>query len=209
MGEWLWHHQDRVGSHSQGRPQPIWSIQDDGQDQSTAPEQRSHLLRNPPPWIRGRGPREKALKKFHVCFYWLYEKGTTHAMVGLQGLHLGIAFRCPNVSASLGLKSFCPWCLKLGGNTKTIAIHLWEVHYRMTIMCDICQAFSSMSTQSILDHHLGCKAKCDKEHAGHEGPTKAPKKMKMSWGQNEASQLHGPDATKKSWWAECCSIFSV
>ena len=25
------------------------------------------------------------LKQYHTCYYWLYEKGTTKAMVGLQG----------------------------------------------------------------------------------------------------------------------------
>ena len=44
------------------------------------------------------------LKQFHACFYWLYKKGINCAMVSLQGLHLGDALRCPNISASLGLK---------------------------------------------------------------------------------------------------------
>ena len=48
----------------------------------------------------------------------------------------------------------------------------------MAIMCDICQAFADMSAHSILDHCLGCKAKHDKEHAEHEGPSKNPKKKK-------------------------------
>ena len=74
------------------------------------------------------------LNQFHAHFYQLYKKGKTPAMVILQGLHLGNTFRCPNVSASMGLKSFCPWCLKLGGDTKAIAIHSQEVHYRMAIM---------------------------------------------------------------------------
>ena len=125
-------------------------------------------------------------------------------MVGLQGLHVDDALRCPNVSASVGIKSFCPWCLKLGGNTKMIATHFCEVHYRMAIMCNICQAFAGMSTQSILDHHSGCKAKCDKEHAACEGPAKTPKKKK-SQSQKEVSQLHGLNATKKSYRVECHS----
>ena len=41
----------------------------------------------------------------------------------------------------VGLKLFCPWCFKLGGNTKTIAIHLTEIHYLLAIACDICQLF--------------------------------------------------------------------
>ena len=146
----------------------------------------------------------QSLKQYHAHFYWLYQKGTTCAMVILQGLHLGNAFRCPNVSVSMGLKSFCPWCLKLGRNTKTIAIHLHEVHYRMAVVCNICLEFASMSAQRVLDHQSGCKTKCNKESAEHEGPMKAPKK-RMSWGLKETSQSHGPDATKKFWGAECHS----
>ena len=119
------------------------------------------------------------------------------AVVGLQGLYMGNAFRCLNVSASMVLKSFCPWCLMLGWNTKTIAIHLWEVHYRMATMCNICQAFAGMSAKSILDHHSGFKAKHSKECVEHEGPTKAPKKKK-SWAEKETCQSHGQDPAKKS-----------
>ena len=59
-----------------------------------------------------------SLKQFHACFYQLYEKGMTWAMVGFQGLHTSDAFRCSTVSDSMGLKSFWPWCLKLGGVPK-------------------------------------------------------------------------------------------
>ena len=52
----------------------------------------------------------------------------TCAMVDLQGLYLGEAFVHPKVSVSVGLKPFCPLCLKLDRNTETIVIHLWEVH---------------------------------------------------------------------------------
>ena len=110
----------------------------------------AHLKIHPPELEAGVQGRKKtlvqSLKQFHAHFYQLYKMGTTHAMVSLQGLHLGNAFRHPNVSASMGLKSFCPWSLKLGGNTITIAIHLWDVHYRMTILCDICWVLTSMST---------------------------------------------------------------
>ena len=57
--------------------------------------------------------------------------------------------------------------------------------------------FAGISAQSVLDHHLGHKEKCNKECAEHEGPMKTPKK-KMSQGQNEASQSNGPDTAKKS-----------
>ena len=36
----------------------------------------------------------QSLKYFHAHFYQLYEKGTTCAMVSLQGLHSGDALRC-------------------------------------------------------------------------------------------------------------------
>ena len=148
-------------------------------------------------WVQGRKKTfTQTLKQFPACFYQLHKKGMTHAMVRLQGLHLCDTFRCPNVSTSVGLKLFCPWYLKLGGNTETIAIHLWEVHYMMAIACDKCQAFCSMSTQSILDHHWGWKAKHDKEHVKCEGPTKA-RNRKKSQGQKDVSQSHGPDAAKK------------
>ena len=56
-----------------------------------------------------------SLKQFHADYYRLYEKGTTRAMVSLQGLHLSNAFQYSNMSASVGQKSFCPWCFKFGG----------------------------------------------------------------------------------------------
>ena len=59
-----------------------------------------------------------SLKQYHVCYYRLYEMGTTRVIVGLQGLHLSDAFRCSNVSSSVGLKSFCPWYFKLGETQK-------------------------------------------------------------------------------------------
>ena len=58
------------------------------------------------------------LKQYCTHYYWFYERGMTRAMVGLQGLHSSDAFWCSIVSASVGLKSFCPWCFKLGGNTE-------------------------------------------------------------------------------------------
>ena len=153
----------------------------------------------------------QSLKQFHAHFYQLYEKGMTHTMVSLQGLHSGNAFRCPNVSTDVGLHSFCPWCLKLGGHTETIAIHLWEVHYRMRIMCNIWLKFTGMTAQSILDHSSGWKVKCDRECMeceGHEKAQKSHKKKKKSQGQKEVSQPLGSDAAKKSWWVECHSISS-
>ena len=99
------------------------------------------------------------------------------AMVGLQGLHLSDAFRCSNVSCNVGLKSFCPWCFRLEDNTEMIAAHLREVHYWLAITYNLCKSFASMSAQSILEHHSGCKAKHAKECAEQEEP-KAKKSHK-------------------------------
>ena len=55
------------------------------------------------------------LKQYHERYYHFYEEGMTMAMIGLQGLHLSNAVRHSNISSSVELKSFCPWCFKLGG----------------------------------------------------------------------------------------------
>ena len=56
------------------------------------------------------GRKKKALvwslKQFHTCYYQLYGKGMTCAMVGLQGLHQGNTLKCPSISAGVGLKLF-------------------------------------------------------------------------------------------------------
>ena len=49
-----------------------------------------------------------------------------------------------------------------------IATHLREVHYQLAITCNLCNTFTSMSVQSILEHHSGCKAKHTKECAEQE-----------------------------------------
>ena len=59
-----------------------------------------------------------SLKQFHAHFYRLYKKGTTRAMVSLQGLCSSDAFWHPNILANMGLKSFCPWCFKFGGTPR-------------------------------------------------------------------------------------------
>ena len=99
-----------------------------------------------------------SLKQVHAHYYRLYEKGTTRAMVGLQGLHSSDAFWHSNVLIGVGLKSFCLWCFKFGGNTKTITTHLREVHYRLAIVCDVCQSFTSMSVQVVLEHQSAGKS---------------------------------------------------
>ena len=104
-----------------------------------------------------------SLKQFHAHYYRLYKKGTTRSMVGLQGLCSSDAFWHLNMSASMGLKSFCPWFLKFRGNTKTIVTHLREVHYRLAIACDVCGSFASMSVQVVLEHQSKYKAKSHKK----------------------------------------------
>ena len=150
----------------------------------------------------------QSLKQFQAHFYQFHEKSMTYAMVGLQDLHLGKAFRWPNISATMGLKLFCPWCLKLGADTETIAIHFREVHYWMVIVCNICQVFASMTVQNILDHQMKCKVKCSRECTEHDAnerhgraPNSHKKKKSKSWGQKGASELLG-----KSCLVECCSI---
>ena len=88
-------------------------------------------------------------------------------MVGLQALYLGNALKHPSISGGIGLKLFCPWFLKLGGNMETTAIHLHEVHYWMAITCDICFAFASMTMQNIQDHWSEGKEKHNKECLEH------------------------------------------
>ena len=61
--------------------------------------------------MEAQGPAKAlvlSLKQFHACYYKLYEKGTTKAMVGIQGLHSSDTFWHLNILAGVGLKSFCP-----------------------------------------------------------------------------------------------------
>ena len=104
-----------------------------------------------------------SLKQFHAHFCRLYEKGTTRAMVVLHVLHSSNAFQLPNMSASVGLKLFWPWCFKFRGNTEMITTHLREVHYRLDIACNVCWAFASMSVQVDLEHQSRCRAKLHKK----------------------------------------------
>ena len=132
----------------------------------------------------------QSLKQFHAHFYQLYEKGMTQAMVSLKGLHMSDTFRCPNASVSMGLKSFCPWCLKHGGNIETIIVHMREGHYRMAIVCNVCQSFAGMNTQHIQDHDSSCKAKHGREcmeQEGQEKVKKSHKKKSKSWRRKETS----------------------
>ena len=99
------------------------------------------------------------LKQYHARFYCFYKKGSTRDMIGLHGLHSNVRFWCSNMAASIGLKSFCSWCFKLGGNMETIATHLREVHYRLAIACNVCQLLGSISAQVVLEHQSGCRMK--------------------------------------------------
>ena len=87
------------------------------------------------------------LKQYHTHYYWLYKNEQLGPWSHLQGLHLGNASRCSNITSSVGLKFVCPWGFKLGENTEMIATHLWEVHYRLVIACDLCKSFTSMSVK--------------------------------------------------------------
>ena len=88
-----------------------------------------------------------------------------------------------------GIKVILFLMFKDGSNTETIAIHLREVHYRMAIVCDICQVFSGMNAQVILEHHSGCKTKCDKEHAEQEGQEKEKKSHKKKSKSQEWNEM--------------------
>ena len=96
-------------------------------------------------------------------------------MVGLQGLHTNDTSQCSNVSSSVGLKLFFPWCFKLGANTEMISTHLKEVHYWLAIVCDICKTFASMMVQLILEHHSGWKVKSQKKKSKVKEQEKPPK----------------------------------
>ena len=128
-----------------------------------------------------------SLKQYHGHYYHFYEKRMTRALRGLQGLHLSDVFRCSNVSFTVGLKSLCPWCFRLGGNTEMIAPHLREVQYQLAINCDIFKSFASMSAQSILEHCSGCKAKYAKEcreQEGHEAKSHTRKSQRCGAGKS-------------------------
>ena len=62
----------------------------------------------------------QSVKQFHAHLYQLYEKGISQAMVSLQGLHMSDAFRYYNALTNMGLQSFYPRCLKLGGTPKQL-----------------------------------------------------------------------------------------
>ena len=83
-----------------------------------------------------------------------------------------------------GAKVILPLVFKAGGNTKTIAIHLREVHYRMVIVWSTCWSFTSMNAQSMLDHCSGCKAKHNEECVEQEGEEMAKKLHKQKSNPN-------------------------
>ena len=66
-----------------------------------------------------------------------------------------------------------------------IATHLREVNYWLAIACDLCKSFTSMSAQSILEHHTGSKAKYTKECAAHEGHKAKKSHKKKSKAQEQ------------------------
>ena len=133
-------------SSSRG-PHFLWNEKNNNKDWPAAPYSWSYRLQNLYQGVRGRdswpvkglGPILETVS--HSLLQALWE-GTTRAMVGLKGLHTSDAFQHLNISASVGLKPFCPWCFKFGGNTETFTTHLREVHYRLARVCDpspVCQ----------------------------------------------------------------------
>ena len=116
---WGHDHEEHVRTeqetHSCGRPQLPWDAKNGGQDWPKC--STSLRLLAPKFTLKSWRPKSMAgkrtlvllLKQHHTHYYQFYDKGTTMPMVGLQGLHMSDAFcQCSNVSASLGLKSFCP-----------------------------------------------------------------------------------------------------
>ena len=80
----------------------------------------------------------QSLKQFHVHFFWLYEKGMTHAMIDLQGLHSGDAFRHPNISAVLGWSHSDPGVL----NYAKIMKQLPSTSRRYSIGWQLCVTYT-------------------------------------------------------------------
>ena len=153
-----------------------------------------------------------SLKQFYTCSHWLYEKGTTLTMVSLQGLHPGNALKCASISAGVGLKLFCPWCLKVGGNMEMITVHLKEGYYQMSVACDICWAFASMTIQNIQAHWSECKGKHNIEHAecdaceahGKAQRSQDSKKELKSCKSKKTSKSHGQNGSSESHRSDEC-----
>ena len=55
--------------------------------------------------------------------------------------YISNAFRCSNVLAFMGLKSFCLWCLKLGGTPKQLP----SILERCIIGWQLCATYASLS----------------------------------------------------------------
>ena len=195
MGESPWNHLDRVGAHSQGRLHLLRGEQDDGQDWPATLNQRDHPLKNPHKGMGGQSPWPeenpyafaKTIPHMLLLIVW---KGYDPS----HGLPARATYRwcfgMPQCLCQHGAKVILSLVSKAGRNTKTIAIHLREIHYRMVNICNICRSFAGMNAQSILDHCSGCKAKHCKEcaeHEGHEKVKKLHKKKSRSQGQKEAS----------------------
>ena len=170
--------------------------------QSIALDQRGHWM--PKTSIPGNmrlgctwekeNPGAVTKDSFTHHFYWLCVKGTTHAMVSLQWLHLGDM--PSNAQTSLPVWGQSPSALGVSSWVQKHWNHHhsppWETHYRMPIMCNICQVFASMSALNILDHQAGCKAKCmTKNMCRMSGAWKGPqeKETQMSRGQKESLKL--------------------
>ena len=162
MGPWPGHHQVRVKTCSSWGLRLFWDMEDDSQDWPVAPHCGGLWLQSPPvgvrSWDRWQGKKVSAVAKTISCpiLPSLWEGlNQTHDRVTWTSLKWCIS--------TMGLKSFCLWCFKLGGNTETIATHLREVHYRLAIVCNVYWSFASMSAQLVLEHQSGCRTKLHKK----------------------------------------------
>ena len=115
-----------------------------------------------------------SLEQYHAHYYQIYEKGMTKAMVGLQGLHCDDAFRHPNISSNMKLKSFCPWCFKLEGTLKQLPPTSGRCTTKQQLLVTSA-GHLPVWAQSILDHCSGCKVRCTKQCIEQERHKKAQK----------------------------------
>ena len=92
--------------------------------------------------IHGPDENSHAISKTIPCTLLLIIwKGYDPGHGWLLGLHISDAFRHSNISTSVGLKSFCPWCSKLGGTLKQSP----SILERCIIGLQLCVTYNSLS----------------------------------------------------------------
>ena len=143
----------------------------------------------------------QSLKQFHACFHQVYEKGMTWVMVNIQGLHMSDGFKCSNVLANVGLRSFCLWCLKLGGTPKWLP----SILERCIIGWQMCATYASCLPAWI---HRACwntilgvepsVTRNAQNKRDRERGKKSHKKRSKSWGWKETFWLPSLEVTKGS-----------